>query len=93
RNDAEILLPTGDEIPLSTVASFEVERSPWWTHRIDRQTEVRMKVRFFGDDKEANTNLGFDAMNALLAFLTENCCAGAPATPRNPKRRARARTA
>lgn len=35
----------------------------------------------------------FDAMNALLAFLTENCCAGAPATPRNPKRRARARTA
>jgi HAE1 family hydrophobic/amphiphilic exporter-1 len=63
--DLRIELPTGEEIPLSTVASFEVARSPWWTHRIDRQTEVRMKVRFFGDDKEANTKQVFDAMSSF----------------------------
>lgn len=26
----------------------------------------------------------FDTMNALLGFLTENCCGGAPGTPANP---------
>lgn len=26
----------------------------------------------------------FETMNALIAFLTENCCAGVPCTPDNP---------
>jgi len=26
----------------------------------------------------------FKTMNALIAFLTENCCAGVPCTPDNP---------
>lgn len=29
----------------------------------------------------------FDAMNGLLAYLTENCCGGAPCPPPRPKRR------
>jgi DNA-binding transcriptional ArsR family regulator len=27
---------------------------------------------------------GFDTMNGLLAFLTENCCGGVPCAPRAP---------
>lgn len=26
----------------------------------------------------------FETMNALISFLTENCCAGVPCTPDNP---------
>lgn len=42
------------EVPLASLAQLELSRSPWWTQRVDRQTEVRMKVRFFSPDPEAN---------------------------------------
>nr|WP_172302947.1 efflux RND transporter permease subunit [Pseudenhygromyxa sp. WMMC2535] len=42
------------EVPLASIATVEVTRSPFWVQRIDRQTEVRMKVRFFSEDREAN---------------------------------------
>jgi ArsR family transcriptional regulator, arsenate/arsenite/antimonite-responsive transcriptional repressor len=35
----------------------------------------------------------YDAMNALIAFLTENCCRGAPCTPAADCKPARARRA
>lgn len=43
------------EVPLTTLGHIELTRSPFWVQRVDRQTEVRMVVRFFGADKEANT--------------------------------------
>jgi HAE1 family hydrophobic/amphiphilic exporter-1 len=43
------------EVPLTSLGHIELARSPFWVQRVDRQTEVRMLVRFFGADKEANT--------------------------------------
>ena len=42
------------EVPLTSLARIELARSPWWVQRVDRQTEVRMKVRFFSPDPKAN---------------------------------------
>ncbi|MFV8749953.1 efflux RND transporter permease subunit [Nannocystaceae bacterium ST9] len=42
------------EVPLAAVADIELARSPFWIQRVDRQTEVRMKVRFFSSDREHN---------------------------------------
>ena len=57
--DLRIALPAGradgiTEVPLSTVATIGISRSPSWIQRVDRQTEARMKVRFFSPDAEAN---------------------------------------
>lgn len=47
--------PSGaTEVPLTSVATIELARSPWWVQRVDRHTEVRMNVRFLSPDKEAN---------------------------------------
>lgn len=42
------------EVPLASLATIELARSPWWVQRVDRNTEVRMKVRFFSPDRETN---------------------------------------
>ncbi|PRP93597.1 efflux RND transporter permease subunit [Enhygromyxa salina] len=42
------------EVPLATLGTIALSRSPWWVQRVDRQTELRMKVRFFSADSEAN---------------------------------------
>ena len=42
------------EVPLASLGTIELSRSPWWVQRVDRQTEVRMKVRFLSPDREAN---------------------------------------
>jgi HAE1 family hydrophobic/amphiphilic exporter-1 len=42
------------EVPLASLATIELARSPFWVQRVDRNTEVRMKVRFFSPDREAN---------------------------------------
>ncbi|MCA9699112.1 MAG: efflux RND transporter permease subunit, partial [Myxococcales bacterium] len=60
--DLRITLPSPTasgvaEVPLASVAHIELTRSPWWVQRVDRQTEVRMKVRFFSDDRETNQAL------------------------------------
>ena len=48
--DLRIPLPAGGEVPLASLASFELARSPWWIQRVDRRTEIRMSVRFFIPD-------------------------------------------
>jgi HAE1 family hydrophobic/amphiphilic exporter-1 len=48
--DLRVTLPGGGEIPLTAIGEFKLERSPWWTQRVNRQTEVRMSVRFFAED-------------------------------------------
>lgn len=42
------------EVPLAAIADIELARSPFWIQRVDRQTEVRMKVRFFSADRDHN---------------------------------------
>jgi HAE1 family hydrophobic/amphiphilic exporter-1 len=42
------------EVPLATLGTIELSRSPWWVQRVDRQTELRMKVRFFSADADTN---------------------------------------
>ncbi|KIG17878.1 RND multidrug efflux transporter [Enhygromyxa salina] len=42
------------EVPLATLGTIELSRSPWWVQRVDRQTELRMKIRFFSADADAN---------------------------------------
>ena len=42
------------EVPLGAIAAIELARSPFWIQRVDRQTEVRMKVRFFSADRDHN---------------------------------------
>jgi HAE1 family hydrophobic/amphiphilic exporter-1 len=42
------------EVPLTSLGTIELSRSPWWVQRVDRQTELRMKIRFFSADQEAN---------------------------------------
>ncbi|NJK33199.1 MAG: efflux RND transporter permease subunit, partial [Deltaproteobacteria bacterium] len=45
------------EVPLAAVADISLARSPYWVQRVDRQTELRMKVRFFSPDREHNQQL------------------------------------
>jgi HAE1 family hydrophobic/amphiphilic exporter-1 len=47
-------VPAGGELPLAAIAELTIERAPHWLQRVNRETEVRMKVRFFGGDPKAN---------------------------------------
>ena len=59
--DLRVPLPQGGEVPLTSLGKLSLERSPWWVQRMNRQTEVRMSVRFFEPDREH-----YDAvMNAI----------------------------
>ncbi|MBK6919829.1 MAG: efflux RND transporter permease subunit [Deltaproteobacteria bacterium] len=61
--DLRLPLPAGGEIPLGAVSEIEFERRPWWIQRVDRQTEVRLQVRFFNADPKAN----FELVSAAMA--------------------------
>ncbi len=65
--DLRIPLPNGSEVPLSTMATFSIERSPFWLQRVDRSTEIRMSVRFVGTDARANRE-AVDAAMATFRF-------------------------
>ncbi len=64
--DLRIPLADGREIQLGSIATLELERRPWWIQRVDRQTEVRLKVRFFQPDPKAN----FDTVSAAMQSFT-----------------------
>jgi multidrug efflux pump subunit AcrB len=55
-------LPDGRTVPLGSIAEVELQRHPFWVQRVDRQTEVRIQVRFFDTDQKANWNLVSAAM-------------------------------
>ncbi|MEM6295033.1 MAG: efflux RND transporter permease subunit [Myxococcota bacterium] len=61
--DLKLETDTGDEITLSSMADIEIARRPYWIQRVDRQTEARVKVRFFTPDRKAN----FKLISAALA--------------------------
>jgi len=61
--DLKIPTADGEEVPLSSVAKVELARRPWWVQRVDRQTEVSIKVRFFEADARANWERVSEAMS------------------------------
>ena len=42
------------EIPLGSIARIELAKRPFWIQRVDRQTEVKIKVHFFHVDRRGN---------------------------------------
>jgi HAE1 family hydrophobic/amphiphilic exporter-1 len=64
--DLRLPLADGSEIQLGSIAKLELERRPWWIQRVDRQTEVRVKVRFFQADPKAN----YEAIAAAMESFT-----------------------
>ncbi|MEZ4429195.1 MAG: efflux RND transporter permease subunit [Nannocystaceae bacterium] len=63
--DLRIRLDTGEEIPLSHLATFETARSPFFVQRLDRETQVQVKVRFFNADPQENKELVNAAMESF----------------------------
>lgn len=63
--DLRVPLPQGGEIPLGAIASLEFERRPFWIQRVDRQTEVRLQVRFFDEAPKENYALVVEAMSGF----------------------------
>lgn len=55
--DLRVRLPSGAEVPLSNYADFTLTRSPNFIQRVDRETQVKVKIRFFAADPEANRAL------------------------------------
>ena len=64
--DLRLPLAEGRDVPLGSVAEIELARLPWWIQRVDRQTEVRLKVRFFSEDMSDN----WDTVSAAMKGFT-----------------------
>jgi HAE1 family hydrophobic/amphiphilic exporter-1 len=63
--DLRIRGATGQEVSLGSIATLQIVRQPWWIQRVDRQTEVRMSVRFFDTNAEANWQTVEEAMSTF----------------------------
>jgi hydrophobic/amphiphilic exporter-1 (mainly G- bacteria), HAE1 family len=61
--DLRLPLVDGGEVPLASVARIEIARRPWWIQRVDRQTEARVKVRFFTNDVGENWDVVGEALS------------------------------
>ena len=55
------------EVAVGSLASFERTRSPFFVQRVDRETQVKVKVRYFSAEPEANRKL-VDAAMASFVF-------------------------
>lgn len=60
--DLRIPLEDGREVTLGTLCEIELARLPFWVQRVDRQTEVKLQVRFFEADPRGNWDIVADAM-------------------------------
>jgi HAE1 family hydrophobic/amphiphilic exporter-1 len=61
----DLRVPTdAGEVPLGSLGTVVIKRSPWWVQRVDRRTEVRVSVGFFVPSP-GNREL---VMNAVEAF-------------------------
>ncbi len=63
--DLKVPLADGREIVLSSVSEIELSKRPFWVQRVDRQTEVKLQVRFFDDDDKANWETVSAAMSSF----------------------------
>ena len=55
------------EVAVGSLASFERTRSPFFVQRVDRETQVKVKVRFFTADPQKNRKVVDEAL-ASFAF-------------------------
>ena len=60
--DLRVRLPSGAEVPLSNFADFTTSRAPNFVQRLDRETQVKVKIRFFTADPQANRRQVDDAL-------------------------------
>jgi HAE1 family hydrophobic/amphiphilic exporter-1 len=67
--DLPIPLAGGGEITVGGVATLERTRSPFFIQRLDRETQVKVKIRFFTPDPQKNRELVKKAMESF-AFPT-----------------------
>lgn len=63
--DLPITLATGELITVGSVARFERTRSPFFIQRLDRETQVKVKARFFSADPKKNRAVVDEAMRAF----------------------------
>ncbi|MEZ4383558.1 MAG: efflux RND transporter permease subunit [Nannocystaceae bacterium] len=63
--DLRITLASGDEVPLSNFATFTTTRAPHFVQRLDRETLVQIKIRFFNADPQGNRALVDEALEGL----------------------------
>ena len=69
------------EVAVGSLASFERTRSPFFVQRIDRETQVKVKVRFFTADPQKNRALVDDMMKRFV--FPPGYSSGPPASWRN----------
>lgn len=63
--DLPITLPGGGEVTVGGVAALERTRSPFFIQRLDRETQVKVKARFFSADPSKNRELVDKAMQSF----------------------------
>ncbi len=63
--DLRINLPEGGDVTLGSLAHFETARSPFFIQRVDRETQITVKIRFFSPEPDENRELVNAAMDAF----------------------------
>lgn len=63
--DLPITLASGQEITVGSVATLERTRSPFFIQRLDRETQVKVKARFFTADPKKNRAQVDEAMRSF----------------------------
>src|SRR5690606_26526648 len=63
--DLPITLPDGGEVTVGGIATLARTRSPHFIQRLDRETQVKVKVRFFTADPEKNRAIVKKAMESF----------------------------
>ncbi|MGB1016961.1 MAG: efflux RND transporter permease subunit, partial [Nannocystaceae bacterium] len=63
--DLRINLPNGGGVTLGSLAKFETARSPFFIQRVDRETQITIKIRFFEADPKANKELVNTALESF----------------------------
>ncbi len=63
--DLPIPLADGREVTVGSVAAIERTRSPFFIQRLDRETQIKVKVRFFAPDPQKNRATVDEAMKSF----------------------------
>ncbi len=63
--DLRVNLPEGGNVTLGSLAHFETARSPFFIQRVDRETQVTVKIRFFSAEADVNREQVDKAMAAF----------------------------
>ncbi|PCC66951.1 Multidrug efflux pump subunit AcrB [Nannocystis exedens] len=64
--DLPIPLADGGEVTVGGIAALEPTRSPFFIQRLDRETQVKVKARFFTPEPEKNRELVKKAMESFV---------------------------